>query len=287
VAALLALVSAVLFGLMTIALRYALRRSPDAEVGTLVTSGTAFVLVSLSAVAHPPSSFDAGELGVFALAGLLAPGGSQILFTYAVRDAGPSRTSVVVGAAPLVAVAIALVALDEPLRPALLAGAVLVVAGGIALVAERRRPEHVRVIGLVFALLAAILFATRDNVVRWASGDTPVTSTAAAAAAMASGLVVLGVYVAAVRGRRALLPSGRTFVAFVPVGVFFGLSYVALFEAYYRGRVGVVSPIVATETLWTVLLAALLLRRTELIGRRLLFGALLVVAGGALIGAFR
>jgi uncharacterized membrane protein len=62
---------------------------------------------------------------------------------------------------------------------------------------------------------------------------------------------------------------------------------VALFEAYYRGRVSVVSPLVATETLWGVGLSALLMRHTELVGRRLAIGAVLIVAGGALIGAFR
>jgi uncharacterized membrane protein len=69
--------------------------------------------------------------------------------------------------------------------------------------------------------------------------------------------------------------------------VLFGLSYVALFEAYYRGRVTVVAPLVATESLWGVIFAALLLRRSELVGRRLVAGAALIVAGGALIGAWR
>jgi uncharacterized membrane protein len=67
----------------------------------------------------------------------------------------------------------------------------------------------------------------------------------------------------------------------------FGLSYVCLFEAYYRGRVTVVSPLVATESLWGVLLSLLLLRHSEVVGRRLALGAVLVVAGGALIGAYR
>jgi uncharacterized membrane protein len=74
---------------------------------------------------------------------------------------------------------------------------------------------------------------------------------------------------------------------FLGVGVVFGLSYVSLFEAYYRGRVTVVSPLVATESLFGVLLSVLLLRHTEVVGRRLALGALLVVAGGALIGAYR
>ena len=61
----------------------------------------------------------------------------------------------------------------------------------------------------------------------------------------------------------------------------FGLSYVCLFEAYWRGRVTVVSPLVATESLWGVALSALLIRHTEGMGRRLALGALLIVAGGA------
>src|SRR5205823_9426810 len=47
---------------------------------------------------------------------------------------------------------------------------------------------------------------------------------------------------------------------FLPAGVLFGLSYAALFEAYYRGRVSVVAPLVATESLWGVLFSVLLLQ---------------------------
>ncbi len=74
---------------------------------------------------------------------------------------------------------------------------------------------------------------------------------------------------------------------FALAGVCFGLSYVSLFEAFHHGPVSVVSPLVATESLWGVGLSVLLLRRSELVGRRLVLGAALIVAGGALIGAFR
>ena len=60
-----------------------------------------------------------------------------------------------------------------------------------------------------------------------------------------------------------------------------------VFEAYYRGRVSVVSPLVATETLWGVGLSALLLRHSELVGRRIVAGAALIVAGGVVIGIYR
>ena len=75
--------------------------------------------------------------------------------------------------------------------------------------------------------------------------------------------------------------------AFAPAGVLFGLSYVCLFEAYYRGPVTVVSPLVGTESLWGVALAAIVLGRSERIGLRLVAGAILVVAGGALIAVSR
>jgi drug/metabolite transporter (DMT)-like permease len=48
-----------------------------------------------------------------------------------------------------------------------------------------------------------------------------------------------------------------------------------------------VAPLYATESLWAVVFAALILREAERIGPRVLAAALLVVAGGALIGGFR
>ena len=120
----LAVASAALFGAMTVALRVALLRFPGAALGAVATV-LAALSVALVAAAIEAVRGDVHLSGawVFVLAGLLAPGGSQILFTLAVRDAGASRTSVAVGAAPLVSVAIALVVLGEPAEPGLLIGA--------------------------------------------------------------------------------------------------------------------------------------------------------------------
>jgi drug/metabolite transporter (DMT)-like permease len=280
----LALASAALFGVMTVALRFALARAPDAEAGALFTVLPALA-VTLPFVAS--QSRDFGAIWPFLLAGVLGPGLSQLLFTLAVRDAGPSRTSVVVGTAPLFSVAIALVLLDEPLHAGLIAGALLIVTGGFLLVRERGRPAHVRRIGLALALAATVVFAARDNLVRHLSIDTDVAPALAAAATLGAGGAVIVAYLLATRRRLPRRLHLRGLLAFVPAGVCFGLSYICLFEGYYRGRVTVVSPLVATESLWGVGLSALLLRRRELVGPRLAAGAALVVAGGALIGIFR
>lgn len=279
-AVVLALVSAALFGAMTVAIRFALARTPDAEAGALWTIAAAFA-VTLPFVAA--RDVDLGGVWPFVLAGVLGPGCSQLLFTLAVRDAGPSRTSVTVGTAPLFSVAIALVFLDEPAVAGVIAGAILIVVGGILLVREPGRPEHVKWSGLLFALLATVVFAVRDNLVRHLSLDTDVEPALAAAATLGAGGLTVAVWLLATRRRAPA--TGLT--AFLPAGVLFGLSYICLFEAYYRGRVTVVSPLVATESLWGVGLSALLLGRHELVGPRLVAGAALVVAGGVLIGVFR
>src|SRR5215211_1393510 len=279
-AVLLALTSAALFGAMTVAIRFALVRAADAEAGALLTILPAIVVTLPFAVA---GELELGGVWPFLLAGVLGPGGSQLLFTLAVRDAGPSRTSVTVGTAPLFSVAIALVLLDEPAKAGVIAGAILIVLGGILLVREPGRPEHVKWIGLGFALVATVVFAVRDNLVRHLSLETNVEPALAAAATLFAGGVTVAAWLLVTRRRR----PPRGFRAFFPAGLCFGLSYICLFEAYYRGRVSVVSPLVATESLWGVALSALLLRRHELVGPRLLGGAALVVAGGVLIGVFR
>ncbi len=279
-AVVLALASAALFGSMTVALRFALARVPDAESGALHTIAAGLAVTLPFALV---GDLELTATWPFLLAGVLGPGGSQLLFTLAVRDAGPSRTSVTVGTAPLFSVAIALALLGEPAKAGVIAGAVLIVVGGIVLVGEPGRPEHVKWIGLGFALVATVVFAVRDNLVRHLSLDTEVEPALAAAATLLAGGVTVAVWLLVSR-RRVPISGWRTFV---PAGVLFGLSYLCLFEGYYRGRVSVVSPLVATESLWGVALSALLLRRHELVGPRLFGGAALVVAGGVLIGVFR
>lgn len=276
----LALASALLFGGMSVGLRVALDRERDVMIGTFTTVSTALVVALAWAAAESPSrGVHASAAWPFALAGLLQPGVGQLFATLAIRETGSSRASMVFGTAPLVAVAIAFLALGEPVTAPIVVGVLLIVAGTVELARERDRPAHLRRIGLAYAFVTVVLFASRDNLVRSLSGSTTAPPAVAAAAALLGGLVLLAVVVRPRLSRRAL--------PFVPAGICFGLSYVALFEAFYRGRVSVVSPLVATESLVGVGLSALMLRHTELVGRRLALGAVLIVAGGALIGAFR
>ena len=266
------------------AIRVGLGRVADAVLAAVVMSTVGLVIAAAAAVGGGGEGAGPGDLWPYLLAGFLAPGASQLFFTAAVGAAGPARVSVVVGMAPLVAVVIAIVVLDEPIEAALVGGAVLIVAGGLALVSERVRPADFRALGALLAFIATVLFATRDNIVRWLADDLDASALAGAAASLLGGLLLMSAYRLVVAGA----PSGRELIGalrvFWPAGLLAGLSYICLFEAYDRGRVSVVSPLVATESLWGVGISALVLGRRELVGPRLILGAVLVVAGGILIG---
>src|SRR5205085_8279478 len=128
----------------------------------------------LAASEAPSGGVHAAAAWPFLLAGLMQPGIGQLLVTLAIREAGASRASVVLGSAPLASVTIALIFLGEPVRWPLIVGAVLIVAGGVELARDRGRPAHVRRRGYVLAFVATLLFSARDNLTRWLAGSTPV-----------------------------------------------------------------------------------------------------------------
>jgi drug/metabolite transporter (DMT)-like permease len=268
---LLALGAGATFGAMTVAVRVGLQRLPDAHGATFAVLASALLVVGVGALVR----HDIAGSWRFFLAGLIAPGLSQLLFTRAVAEVGASRASAAVGSGPLYALALAFVFLGEPVRIGLVLGGLAIVAGGVLLAAERQRPAHLRARGLVYGLGCAVCFAVRDNLVRalHAHGNPETAATAT---------ILAGLLVAAVATRR--LPSRQQFSVLAPAGVLFGLSYELLFEAYFHGRVSIVSPLVASETLWAFVLAAVFLRQSEDMGLRLVLGATAILAGGVVIG---
>jgi drug/metabolite transporter (DMT)-like permease len=281
-----AALAGMLFGALAVAIRNGLQRA-DAHSGAVVVAVVAAGVAAAGAVVEG-GPVRLGQLWPFFVAGLLVPGVSQILFIKAIRDAGPSRAVILIGTAPLISVLIALTLLGEPFQPGLIAGTVLVVAGGAALTRERTRPEHFRTVGLVLALACAALFAVRDNVVRWAARDAHPPPLLAATVSLLAAAVVLVAYVL-VLDRERVGPRLRAAApAFAVAGIALGTAYCALLEALDRGRVSVVAPLNATQSLWAVAFAAVFVgRASEAIGRRLVVASLLVVAGSAVISVVR
>jgi drug/metabolite transporter (DMT)-like permease len=286
VVVLLAAGAALSFGALAVTIRLALRPGLDPEAASFVTTVIACaVCAALALVRSDFSDLAWRDTWPFFVTGLFAPGISQILFTRGVGVIGPSRTAILVGISPVLSAAIAVTLLDEPLHIALVLGTLLVVAGGTLLVSDRGGPVAMLRLGVGLGLSAALLFAIRDNLVRWAARGNDIPGFLAATASLVSASVVILLIVASRPSvRERLRRASRPFVL---SGLVYGVSYGCLYSAFDRGRVTVVAPLVATESLWAVLISIFLLRRTERIGPRLLLAAALVVGGGALISSFR
>jgi drug/metabolite transporter, DME family len=272
------------FGALNITMRRGLARVPDVDAGSAVIASAALVLVGATALVSG-SDLDPGELWPFVLVGMLVPGLSQVLVVHAVQAAGASRAGILFGMSPLFSAAIAIVAFGEPLHWPLVVGTLLVVSGGIALAWEGERPAGYRTLGAVLAVTTAVMFGARDNVSRAVIEDVSTDALAQAAAVMFGATIILVPNLL----RRGSAPARfrAAFPAFVPSALVTALAQVTLFEALDRARVTVTAPLMGTGVLWTVVLAAVFLRHSELVGRRLYVVALLVVAGGALVAATR
>jgi uncharacterized membrane protein len=284
---LLAMLAGASFGALTVAVQWGIRRSGDSHVGGLVAAAVG--AAASAAVAAPSAVVEGVPVGTllpFFGAGLIAPGASQILLTLAVGHSGSSRAAILMGTAPLISIVIALTLLDESFRPLLVVGTVLIVLGSVTLAGERTRPE-LRGRGWVLAILCAALFAARDNVVRGAARNEHPPALVTATASLVAAAALILVYLALVHRDQLRTRLRPAVPAFAPAGIAMALGYDALLAALDRGRVSVVSPLNATGSLWAVLFAALVIGRRERIGPRVAVAALLVVAGGAVIGMVR
>jgi drug/metabolite transporter (DMT)-like permease len=281
---LLACVAGLFLGALNITTRRGLARSQDIEAGSAVITLVAFVVVAPFALASG-DAFAVGDLWPFLLLGAFVPGLSLLMVVHAVRAAGASRAGILFGMAPLFSALFAVIAFGEPFELALAIGTLLVVAGGIVLASEGERPADYRAYGAALAVTVAAAFGLRDNIARAVGGEVSVDPLAQSTVVMLGGSLLL---VANLLRRPSPLQRLRdAFLPFASSGVVLAIGQGALFEALDRARVTVVAPLAGTGVLWTVVLSAVFLGRSELIGRRLIVVALLVVAGGTLVGVTR
>jgi drug/metabolite transporter (DMT)-like permease len=281
---LLACVAGLFLGALNITTRRGLARSQDIEAGSAIITLVAFAVVAPFALASG-DAFDAGELWPFLLLGAFVPGVSLLMVVHAVRAAGASRAGILFGMAPLFSALFAVIAFGEPFQLALAIGTLLVVAGGVVLALEGERPADYRAYGAVLAVTVAAGFGLRDNVARAVGEDVTADPLAQSTIVMLGGSLLLVANLV-----RRPSPFRRLWDAFLPFawsGVVLAVGQGALFEALDRARVTVVAPLAGTGVLWTVVLSAIFIGRSELIGRRLIVVALLVVAGGTLVGVTR
>ncbi len=235
-----------------------------------------------------PFLLDTGGLsleaaGIFALVGLFFPAAVTLLTYTGNQRMGPTITSAVSCTTPMFALSGAILFLGEALTAGNVLGTAVIVAGMLVLTwtdAARPRSWPLWAIALPFAaagLRALAQVLTKAGLTLWASPY--------AAGLIGYSVSAAVILVAARAGGAPKVTDRRAVPWFVATGFFNGSSLFLMYIALAQGRVSLVSPIVATYPLFTLGLSMLLLRH-ERVTARVAVGAIVTVAGVAVLLAF-
>jgi drug/metabolite transporter (DMT)-like permease len=281
-AVILGLVAAASFGGVFSALRWAYKKtgvgSTQAAVISVTTAGVVVTVIALATGAFAEVTLENSL--PYVVSGLFAPGLSHLAMYRSIDTFGGTRTAVVLGFVPVVAVLGAWILLGE--APGWLAavGGLLVVAAGILIVDPRAAFQGRAGASPLLAFVAVLCFAGRDVTVRGADGALSAIAGSSLSLIVASVLLV-GVNVA--RERAEVMAAIRSHLGplLVP-GLFMAIGFTALIAGFAQGRVAVVSTMAATQSVWSVMFARLLLDRSEW-NRRIVVASLLATAGGIIV----
>lgn len=280
-AAALALLSAACFGAALIVIHFGLRYA-NSYTGAKISLSTTFVLWwALAPVLLDVSGWHAGAATVFAIVGVFYPGAVTVLTNESNRLLGPTLTGTVSSTAPLFATALAVLVLGERLTPGVVAGGVTIV---FALVLMSWRPSARAPLGwrLLLPLSGAALRGLAQTLSKLGLLLWPSPYAATLISYTVSGAGIWGTAIALPRHtasdgfRKAALPW------FMAAGILNGCAVLLLYHALHTGRVSVVAPLVALYPLFTMLFSALFLK-SEGLTRRTVLGALIAVAGVAIL----
>jgi len=277
-AALLALAAAFFFAVGSIILRRGLvfiRPLPAAVASVTVT---ALIAWTAAALTEGLGRLATPAVLPFFLAGLLAPGLARLFVFIGYDRIGVSRAMTLTSAAPLLAISAAVAFLGERPSAQVLVGAALIVAGGILM--SRRAPDDRswRRRDMIFPLLGAVGFASRDAISRAALVAFPHPMLGAAAATL-SAVSVMWLVAAVHHGTRGLTVNVPGVGLAALAGACEGVAYLTMWRALAVGGVSVVSPLVVSSPVVTVLLALVFLRGVERVTWSVTASASVTVAG--------
>jgi drug/metabolite transporter (DMT)-like permease len=275
----LALVTALSFGIVPVFIKMAFRRGGQTGTGlTMALVFSAVVNLALALVIDPhweqltPVAFAA-----FVLGGLAGNAIGRRWSYQSIDLLGPSRSAALRGSSPVISTILAMLLYGESVT-LLQWGAILAIVFGGVLVnwtpgADRRQWLGM---GVVYSLAAACSYGIRPLLLKYGLNIANLPLAAACIGAVAALLYTL------IREDRSKLAMTRIDAAFkfwVLSGSIGAIGLVSLTFALAGGDVSVVYPLTSSGPLFTVAFTALLLRGVEQITGRLVVGTIAIVAG--------
>jgi drug/metabolite transporter (DMT)-like permease len=281
-AVLLALASALGYGLGLTLTQFGLRDVPPATGAAISIPTSALLFVAAAPLGLAGTTPAWSALPIFAAVGLLFPAAATLITFAANQRLGPVIAGSLGNLAPVFAVLLAFVLLGEPIRIGQMAGLAIILAGVLVLTAPRGGAKAGWISWYVaLPLVTAALRGFIQPVIKLGLAIWP----SPYAAVLVGYLVSAAVVVTALRwrtGRWRPQASARGLAWFAGVGLCNGLAVLLMYAALARGPVTIVSPLVATYPLVTVAASALA-RHTVENQLRVTLGAALTVAGVGLL----
>ena len=255
------------------------------------------VVLGLLMLAQDLPRWDAAGVVALAVGGVLGTFGGRASNLRAVRLIGPTRATAFLTGGPLVTAVLGWLFLGERVSALSVVGGLLVLAGLFRLVraqssaltvsgtgppngASSAQDERDRLVGYLFAASAPVLFGLAFVVRKWGLVEYPSAVAGAFIGAIAGMAVTMAGDAAGGRiGRRVAENLRSVPWWFVGAGAATSAALISQFLAFDYLHAWVVSLLQATQLLWTLLLAAVFLRREERIDRRLALSVGLVAIG--------
>lgn len=281
-AVLFGLLSAVSFGGVFVALRWAYARTGVGSTPAAVVS-VSMAAVAVTVLAVATGSFEGITLSSalpYIASGVLAPGLSHLAMYRSIDTFGGTRTAVVLGFVPVLSVIGAWALLGE--RPGWLValGGISIVAAGILVVDPRHAFSAAAKASPLLAFVTVLCFSARDVVVRGIEDVQPALAGSSFALVTAT-ILLFAVNMAT--SREKVLEAVRSHLGplLVP-GLFMSVGFTSLVAGFAAGQVAIVATMNATQSVWAVIFARFLLDRSEW-NPRIVVASLLAAAGGVIV----
>jgi drug/metabolite transporter (DMT)-like permease len=238
-------------------------------------------LSTLNLLLYPDAPILVAPNLLFVVIGLFVPGLTRMLAFRGFRKMGSSITTTVTNSTSMFSAILAIIFLGERPGPMILSGIGLIVGGLMAISWGKEKRDWDRA-ELLYPLLAALLFASKDVLAKW---GLAVTGQPILAAAITSTTATVEVFliIRCIQKERFSLPPLRISVWFVVSGLFTCGAFLFMFLALDMAHVTIVAPLVNSHSIYVLFLAPLVIGKIEKITVRKVIGSVGVVAGVLII----
>jgi len=220
----------------------------------------------------------------FLLSGCLQPLLARILYYAGLTRIGVARAGPLRGSEPLLSVILAVVFLHEDPNEFVYGGTLLIIAGVWLIMWRRSGEARWRFVDLLLPLGAAFCGAVSQNLRRAGLLLLPDPYVGAAIGTSTS-LLLFAAFLLTTGRLRFARPDRNSLPYFGSAAIVSAAAQIMNFAALTQGEVSVMVPLFNTTPLFTVLFSAIFLRDLEIVTMKIVLGAILMVAGVAVIAA--